>query len=89
MKRESPKEVWLHHNVRTGWQFSFDPPLKRFETQMHRMVSADVVLRQRAEIRRLRRAMRQASEEAYKGLGFDASDTLEEALAPKRRRGGG
>jgi hypothetical protein len=57
MKRTTPKEVWLHHHERTGWTFSFDPPLKRHELRMHRMVSAEVVAHQCTEIRALRKVV--------------------------------
>ena len=69
MKRSTPKEVWLHHSERAGWTFSFDPPLKLHSKSMHRMVSADVVARQRAEIRRLR-AESEAQRELLKRLAF-------------------
>lgn len=55
MKRETPKEVWLHHHERTGWTLSFDPPLKRYAKQFHRMTSD-------AEVRRLRKVERCARE---------------------------
>ena len=54
MKRETPKEVWLHHN-KHEWTFSFDPPLKRFRPVMHRMVPAASVAALKAEVKRLRR----------------------------------
>ena len=84
MKRASPKEVWLHHNERTGWQFSFDPPTRRNRTRWYRMVSADVVQRQRAEIRRLH-AENAASREVLKQCLEQACNILDLSPNPSAR----
>lgn len=65
-----------------------DPPLKRHELEMHRMVSAEVVARQRAEIRRLRRVLLKISVgphgiDQYGHCSYRRAAAL--ALAPKRR----
>ena len=83
MKRETPKEVWLHHDKRTGWNFSFDPPLKRYEVSMHRMVSADSNAALRAEARRLRKALAPLANGSTYREHLDAGLA---ALKPKKTR---
>ena len=82
MKRASPKEVWLHYNERTGWSFSFDPPLKRHELKMHRMVSAELLKRQRAANRRLREQLKLSI--ACENNCSSCVENMREVLAPKR-----
>ena len=63
----APEECWLYR-MRTGdWVFSFDPPLKRYELKMHRMVPA-------SEVERLRSALTVVC--GLSGIGADA-DVLE------------
>lgn len=52
--KAKPEEVWLHQDKYGLWNFSFDPPLKRYELGMVRMVNATKVTELRAEVRRLR-----------------------------------
>lgn len=74
MKRETPKEVWLHHNG-NEWTFSFDPPLKRFRAQCVRFVPD-------AEAKRLRAALRQIAN--GRGVGVEVADVAREALKVRR-----
>jgi hypothetical protein len=56
MKRAKakPEEVWLHQDKWGSWDFSFDPPLKRHELKMVRMVNEAEVAALRSEVRMLR-----------------------------------
>jgi len=52
--KAKPEEVWLHQDKWGSWDFSFDPPLKRHELKMVRMVNEAEVTALRLEVRRLR-----------------------------------
>lgn len=81
MKRAKakPEEVWLYKDKWGSWDFSFDPPLKRHELKMVRMVTAAEADQLRAEVKRLRAALRSILREGS-GPGYTEGDIATEAL---------
>ena len=95
MKRAKakPEEVWLHQDKWGSWDFSFDPPLKRYELKMVRMVNAAVVTALRSEIRRLREDLKRKNatvEVATRSMSYIAVSSLfsEVDLVLKKKRKG-
>ena len=53
-----PDEVWLYRRTDGTWDLSFDPPLKRHELRMVRMVPAAALEQARAELATVKRDLR-------------------------------
>jgi hypothetical protein len=87
MKRvkSKPEEVWLYQDKWGGWDFSFDPPLKRYESRTVRMVNAVKASKLHTEVRRLRKALRDILIQGA-GCGHVEGDIAAAALRPRRGR---
>lgn len=57
--KAKPEEVWLNQDKWGSWDFSFDPPLKRYRHEYVRMVNEAEVARLKAEVKHLRAEMKE------------------------------